>query len=270
MQKHDEQTVSAGLSRRSVIAGTTVVVAGAAVTAAGAQAAENPAPRPYVGPVKLLQLAHPKAGISPQEFDDHWRHPHATLVRDMRGNRKYVQHHRLKSKAFTDSDSTYLAIAEVWQDSLPAADLSHDPQFVNHVQPDEPKFVDPSKHIITMTAEDIVQASRGSVAPDAPFADLYWSDKDANFYVTLNQFVRDRSVDWTTEESLALSRRMGTFRQVVNRSVQPNSQIAIIRQFMWPSLTLFEQAVAVDPAAFESLRAVPSSFLYLAQSERVF
>ena len=91
----------------------------------------------------------------------------------MRGNGKYVQHHRLASTVFKDSDSTYLAVAEVWHDSLPATDLSLDPQFVKFVRPNEPNFVDQSKHIITLASKDVVQSSWGTIAPDAAFADLY-------------------------------------------------------------------------------------------------
>lgn len=260
----------ASISRRHFLAASSTVMLGAATGAVATPLAAVPGKGAHVGPVKLIQLAHPRAGISRQAFDDHWRHPHGTLVHDMRGNRRYIQHHRLETAAFKDSDSTYLAIAEVWHDSLPAADLSKDPHFIKYVQPDEPNFVDQSKHIITLAAEDVVQASRGTIAPDAPFGDLYWSDKDSNVYVTLTQFVRDRSVDWTGEESLALSRRMGTFRQVINRSLVPESEMAIIRQFIWPTQTHFEEAVAADRDAFESLRKTPSSFLYLARSERVF
>lgn len=270
-----EHSPGIGVSRRGLIAAGSMAAIGATAASRGAQAqAQVPARWPeapaYTGPIKRIQLAHPRPGISAQEFDDHWRHPHATLVRDMRGVRKYIQHHRLASEAFKDSDSTYLAIAEVWQDSIAAGDQSQDPHFINYVQPDEPNFVDQSKHIITTTREDIVQANRGMVAPDAPFGDLYWSDKDANIYVTLTQFVRDRSVDWTRDESLELSRRLGAFRQVINRSVEPDSEMAVIRQFLWPHLTLFERAVAADREAFDDLRRTPRSFLYLAQSERVF
>jgi len=221
-------------------------------------------------PVKMLQLAHPRDGISEQEFHDHWRHPHATLVRGIRPIRGYVQHHRVRSDVFADSDSTYLAVAEVWFDSMAAAALDQDPQYVAHVGPDEPSFVDQSKHLITFTVEDVVQAHRGAVDPEASAADLYWSDKDSGTWATLLQFVRDHDVDTTTEESLELSRRLGAFRHVVNRSVVDDSEIAMIREISWPSQFAFEEAVRADGAAFESLRAVPSSFLYLARSERVF
>jgi len=264
------KTREAIISRRNMLTGTAAMLASTATAASPARAQDKKLSTQHTGPVKRLQLAHPRAGITPQEFHDHWRHPHATLVRDMRGNRKYVQHHRISSKAFIDSASTYLAVAEVWQDSVAAADQSYDPQFIKYVQPDEPNFVDPSKHIITLTAEDIVQANRRMVAPDASLADLYWSDKDANIYTTLFQFVRERNIDWSLEESLALSKDLGAFRQIINRSVEANSQMAVIREFSWPSLWSFEQAVSANPRAFESLRQTPSSFLYLAQSERVF
>jgi len=221
-------------------------------------------------PVKMVQLAHPRAGIDRQEFHDHWRHPHATLVRDIRPIRHYVQNHRISSEVFDDSDSTYLGIAECWFDSLESnLQLAGDPQYVAHVGPDEPEFVDQSKHLITLTSEEVVQTNRGDIAPEASAGDLYWSDKDAPTYVTLWQFVRDRSVDWSRQESRELSRKLGAFRHVVNRSVQPDSEIAVVRQLSWPSLTVFERAVDADPGAFASLR-IPSSFLFLTRSERIF
>jgi len=221
--------------------------------------------------VKMIQLAHPRAGISAQEFHDHWRHPHATLVRDIRPIRHYVQNHRLASDVLADSDSAYLGIAECWFDSLAANQgLASDPQYVNHVGPDEPEFVDQSKHLITITTEQVVQVNRGDVAPDASAGDLYWSDKDAPTYVTLWQFVRDRAQHWDRARSLETSRSLGAFRQVINLSVDPASQIAAVRQFYWPSLTVFEQAAKARPAAFAALRDTPDSFLFLSRSERIF
>ncbi len=199
-------------------------------------------------PVKMVELAHPRADISAQEFHDHWRHPHATLVRDIRPIRHYVQNHRIASDLVPETESPYLGIAEVWFDSAASgADLVNDPQYVTHVGPDEPAFVDQSKLVVTLTTEEVVQTNRGQIAPNAPAGDLYWSDKDAPTYTTLWQFVRDRSVDWSSEESLELSRRLGAFRHVVNRSIQPDSEIAIVRRLSWPSLTVFEQACTAYP-----------------------
>lgn len=267
----DTTSHGACVSRRGFLAGAAAMTATVATSLQHASAAELPKNQPqHAGPVKRIQLAHPRPGISMQEFDDHWRHPHSTLVRGMHTNRHYVQHHRLASAVFKDSDSTYRAIAEVWQDSLSAADASKDPQFVNHVEPDEPNFVDQTKHVISIVAEEVVQATRREVDPGASYGDMAWFDRDAGLYITLNQFIRNRSTDWTREESLALARRLGTFRLVINRSIIPNSEMAIIRQFIWPTQTIFERAVQADRAAFESLRAVPSSFLYLARTERIY
>ncbi|MEU3982796.1 EthD domain-containing protein [Streptomyces sp. NPDC026672] len=221
--------------------------------------------------VKMVQLAHPRADIGVQEFHDHWRHPHATLVRDIRPIRHYVQNHRITSDVFTDSDSTYRGIAECWFDSLASNQgLATDPQYVNHVGPDEPEFVDQSKHLITITTEQVIHTNRGDIAPDAPAGDLYWSDKDAPTYIALWQFVRDHSAHWSREESLKVSHSLDAFRQVINRSVDPTSDIAAVRQFYWPSLTAFEHAVTTHPTAFEDLRATPDSFLFLTHAERIF
>jgi len=222
-------------------------------------------------PVKMVELAHPRAGISAQQFHDHWRHPHATLVRGIRPIRHYVQNHRIESDLVPDDDSPYLGIAEVWFDSAASgAALANDPHYVAYVEPDEPAFVDQSKLLITFAIEEIVQTNRGQIAPDAPAGDLYWSDKDAPNYITLWQFVRDRSVNWTREESLAISGQVGAFRHVVNRSIASDSEIAIVRQLSWPSETAFATALAAHPEGFSELRNVPGSFLLLARSERIF
>ncbi len=222
-------------------------------------------------PVKMVELAHPRAGISAQEFHDHWRHPHATLVRGIRPIRHYVQNHRIDGALVPDDESPYLGIAEVWFDSLTSAQaMGADPQYANHVGPDEPAFVDQSKLLITFTTEEVVQTGRGQIAPDASAGDLYCTDKDAPTYVTLWQFSRNRSVDWTREESLALSEQLGAFRHVVNRSTDTDSEIAIVRQLSWPSESAFAQALAAKPEAFAALSEVPDSFLLLTRSERVF
>lgn len=221
-------------------------------------------------PVKMVELAHPRAGISVQEFHDHWRHPHATLVRDIRPIRHYVQNHRIDSALVPDDESPYLGVAEVWFDSATSgAALANDPHYVAHVEPDEPTFVDQSKLLTTFTNEEIVQTGRRQIAPDAPAGDLYWSDKDAPTYVTLWQFVRDHSVDWSREDSLALSEQLAAFRHVVNRSISRDSEISIVRQLSWPSEFAFQQSLTANPKAFVALREVPDSFLLLARSERV-
>jgi uncharacterized protein (TIGR02118 family) len=225
----------------------------------------------YDAPVKMVELVHPRTDISEQEFHDHWRHPHATLVRDVRPVRHYVQNHRIPTSLVPDDESSYLGIVEAWFDSLASGQsLADDPQYVAHVEPDEPAFVEQSKFVVTFTREEVVQANRGTIAPDAPAGDLYWSDKDAPTWVTLWQFVGDRSIDWHRDESLALAKELGTFRHVIHRSVQPDSDIAVVRQMVWPSLTMFEQSLAANPGAFASLRDAPSSFLLLARSERIF
>jgi hypothetical protein len=221
-------------------------------------------------PVKRMQLAHPKADISAQAFSDHWRHPHAGYTREMRAISKYVQHHRLLGSSFKDGDLTHLAIAEVWHDSVEAADLVNDPQFHEYLEPDEPLFCDQSKHIISLVTEDIVQVNRGAVDPGAPHADLQWSAHTANTYISLTQFIKDPIIDWTFEEALKDSESLSSFRQVINRSVEPEPQIAVVRQFLWPNQTIFEQAIEKNPAAFDKLRDTPSAFLFLAKAERVF
>lgn len=209
-------------------------------------------------PVTMVGLVHPKAGIGAQEFHDRWRHPHVEMVRGIRPIRHYVQHHRITSALVPDEEPAYLGVAELWFDSLADGEsLASDPQYREHVEPDERGFVEQSRGVAAFMTEDVVR-THDELPVDAPV------------YVTLWQLVRDRSLDWTREESLALSERLGASRHVVNRSVRPDSPIAIARQFSWPTASAFERTLATAPDAVAALRQVPGSFLLLARSERAF
>ena len=59
------------------------------------------------GQVRLLILTPPKAGFTPQEFQDHWRHPYGTLARGIRLMRRYIQNHRILGAADISGDSPY-------------------------------------------------------------------------------------------------------------------------------------------------------------------
>jgi uncharacterized protein (TIGR02118 family) len=221
--------------------------------------------------MKMIELAHPLDGISRQEFHDHWRHPHGTLVKGIRPIRRYIQNHRIDTDLIPHSESPYLGIAEVWFDSLEVGhNLGNDPQFVKHVGPDEPNFVDQTKLVVTFMTEEVITANRPALDAGANYADSYWTDNDAASYISLTQVIqKGAGPDWNTDEDHTLAERLGAFRHVLNRNVDNTAEVVAARQLYWPSLTVFERAVRNDPAAFDALHNKLGSFLFLARAEPV-
>mgnify|MGYP002074996450 CR=1 FL=1 len=65
-------------------------------------------------PVKMVVTNHPKEGMTPSEFFEHWRHVHGPLVAlhgPAMGYRRYVQHYPVP-----DSELGQIAAERGWQD----------------------------------------------------------------------------------------------------------------------------------------------------------
>ncbi|GAA2234332.1 hypothetical protein GCM10010413_37030 [Promicromonospora sukumoe] len=198
------------------------------------------------GQVKLLILTPPKVGLTPQEFQDHWRHPHGTLSRGIRLMRRYIQNHRILGAADISGDSPYYGIGEVTFDNLQASQsLAQDPEYSRNVQPDEATFVDQEKFEFVAVTENVLPA--GTTAAARPLADRIWSDRDAPSFVTLFEIVRRGTPAPTS--AAAVADQLGAFRAIVNVPVDDGGSVAEIRQYIWPTLTAFQQATDTGDGA---------------------
>ncbi|MCG8588286.1 MAG: EthD family reductase [Proteobacteria bacterium] len=61
--------------------------------------------------VKLVAFFKRRDGITPEQFQHHWRTTHAELVVKQQGLRRYVQNHTLLS-AYAKGEPAYDGVAE--------------------------------------------------------------------------------------------------------------------------------------------------------------
>lgn len=224
--------------------------------------------------IKFFALIGRKEGVSSQEFHDHWRHPHGSMGRLIPSQRSYVQSHHIPSDRFDEGQWEFEGIAESTFDSV--ADglaFGTEPQYLDHVQPDEPSFVDASK-LAWLYVDQEVLTPRARVQDGADYADALWSELDRPFSIKVLQFVKtDGNPDWAGDDDAELGRRIGALRHVRDRLSREahGDDLPYLgaRELWWPTLTAFERGVDADPAAFDELigRAGSATTL-LVQAER--
>lgn len=219
--------------------------------------------------VKLIELIPPRPDIPVQTFHDHWRHPHGTLAMNSRPVRRYLQNHRIDSPMVGPNGTAYEGVAEVWFDSMEAIEgIARDPFIIEHVFPDEERFVDRA-NLVVFTASEEVLATAPKGGPG--LYDDDWSDNNRPLAIKLLQFVStDGTERWDSDDDADLGQRIGALRQVRNRPIGDSRPFLGMRELWWPTLTSFEQGVARDSDAWRRITTRPaSSFLFLAQSERL-
>ena len=198
-----------------------------------------------------------RPGVGRQEFHDHWRHPHGTLGRQIPGLVTYVQAQQVDTATLDEGQREYEAVAISSFDSpRAAAALALEPQYVEHVAPDEESFQDIPKGRFFSTEEEVL-VSRMRAEDAAHPADTAWNELERPSSVQLLQFVhREGRPEWAGDDD-ELGRRIHAFRHARNRpSVAVHGDDAPFlgaRQLWWPTLSGFERGVAAGPAAFREL-----------------
>jgi EthD domain len=224
--------------------------------------------------IKFFALIPRAESVTSQEFHDHWRHPHGSMGRPIASMVSYVQSHHIPSDLFGANQTTYEGIAETEFDTLPdALDFGTEPQYVNHVQPDEPNFVGPGLEWLYSRQEVIVPRRRAQ--DGASYADVMWSPLDRPYSIKMLQFVhRNGNPDWAGDDDAELGNRIGAFRHVrdhiLPETMNDDSTWVGARELWWPTLTAFHTGVAADRAAFDELvsRGGQDALTLLVQSER--
>lgn len=107
--------------------------------------------------IKLIVGVKRKAGMSPEAFREHWCTIHSELVRTNPASkkyiRKYVQCHTLPEE-YANGDPPFDGTAELWFDSLQDKDrFFSDPDYLESVNPDEPRFADMTTTVFFSTSE---------------------------------------------------------------------------------------------------------------------
>lgn len=225
--------------------------------------------------IKFFGLIPRRPDISTEEFHDHYRHPHGTLGRQISTFRHYVQSHQIHSDRLGEGQEVYEAVAEVWFDTVPdAVGLADDPHYIEHVQPDEPNFVDMEKLKWLYTTEEVLISGPDVRSPDAAARGLQGFHLERATSIKLMQFKPSGSApDRSAEDDAALGARLGAIRHVRCRP-QPEIHaddlpaFAEVQELWWPTVWAFEEAAASGGALQELMAIAPGSVTLLAQAER--
>lgn len=211
--------------------------------------------------IRFFSLIARREGVSPQEFHDHWRHPHGTMGRLIPGMRDYVQAHQVPTDLLGPGQDEFEGVAIAAFDSAgEAAGLATEAQYVDHVQPDEPSFQDlsisPSLRFLSTDEEVLVPRAR--IQDGAGYADALWYDLDRSSSIQLLQFVRPGgNPGWAGDDDAELGRRIGALRHTRNRPSREvhgdDPPFLGARQLWWPTLTAFNEGVDQAPDAFRQL-----------------
>ena len=92
--------------------------------------------------LKLVALLKRREGLSPEDFQKHWRTTHADLVRGLPGLRRYVQNHTRLS-GYRRRDPAWDGVAEVWFDDPDALVRAGESEAMKAVRADERSFLEP-------------------------------------------------------------------------------------------------------------------------------
>lgn len=103
--------------------------------------------------IKNLSLAKRKEGMSPDEFQRHWREVHGALARKTPGLRHYIQSPVLLEMYESETQPEYDGIAELWWDSVDAfTEARQTPEWQAAVA-DSPNFL--GKGSVTILVKEV-------------------------------------------------------------------------------------------------------------------
>jgi uncharacterized protein (TIGR02118 family) len=224
--------------------------------------------------IKFFGLIPRRPDISSDEFHDHYRHPHGTLGRQISTFREYVQSHQIHTDRLGDGQEMYEAVAEVWFDTVAdAVGLADHPHYIEHVQPDEPNFVDMDNLKWLYTTEEVLISGPDVHSPDAAARGLQRFHLERATSIKLIHFRETENVDRSAEDDRALGASLGAIRHVrcrpqVEIHADEPPAFSEVQELWWPTVWAFEEATASSDALREFLAIAPSSVTLLAQAER--
>lgn len=220
--------------------------------------------------IQFFALIPKKAGISKQEFHDHWRHPHGTMGRQIPTLRSYVQCHQIETSLLNADQHKFEGIAESTFETLKDAEgFGNEPFYKTYIQPDEPNFVN-GPGLEWLNTEEEVLIPKLTKEEGATYADSLWLHLNLPVSFKILQFIRpDGNPTWAGNSDAELGHKIGAMRHVRNYSIGDKPSYIGVRQLWWPTLSAFEEGVAKDPEAFKHLLGqAGSSLTLLAQAER--
>ena len=223
--------------------------------------------------IKFFGLIPRIEGQPPQEFHDHWRHPHGTLALPIETYRGYVQGHQFAHPALGSASSQFEGFAEVWFDNLEdAAGLATHPQYLRYIKDDELNFVDLPRLKWLTTTEDVVVAEPDGGHGGHP-GDLLWDHRVAHTPIKLEQYLSAPD-PMSREEFRAAAVEAGALRAVRCTGVSADPELepaySSVRELWWATLTAFERATRARPGGLgQLLVSAPDAETALMTAERL-
>jgi uncharacterized protein (TIGR02118 family) len=219
-----------------------------------------------------------RSDLSPQQFHDHWRHPHATMARRIGLLHGYVQNHRLDTPALGPEQTRYDGVVEAWFESDETArSVVEDPIYSGFLAEDELNFIDHGGMQGMLVDEEALPVALGAENGDP---DALWDHAAAPFTIKILQLVQEQGEQpWAGDDDAEIGRRLGALRQVRSRPAgsagdwgDGTADLAFIgvHELWWPTLSAFEQGIAAAPAQWRSFLDRPArAVTLLTQAERV-
>lgn len=196
--------------------------------------------------------------LTPQQFHDHYRHPHGTLGRHISTMRAYVQNHQVHTDLLGEEQTRFEACAEVWFDNVEdAITFPSEPIYVRDLIPDEPLFVDMPNLRFCFAVEEVLMSSP-NLREDISDGDKAWRiDNRPNSFKLVQFIEKDGETPWDQDDDFDLGRRIGALRHVRCRpapELHPDGAFVVgIRELWWPTQTHMEAGAAADPEAWNAL-----------------
>lgn len=225
--------------------------------------------------IKLFGLIPRKKGLTPEQFHDHYRHPHGTMGRNLSTMRAYCQSHHIHSDLLAADQSHFEAVAEIWLDNVSdVASFRQEPTLVKYILDDEPLFIDMDNLKFLAADEEVLTSTPDALDDTLHPADAMWSPFKRPISIKILQFIHtDSNPEWFSAQDQSLGQALGAFRHI---RCHPHEAIHTeappflgAREIWWPTVSAFKQGVANAPEAFKKLITdVPSATTLLAQAER--
>jgi hypothetical protein len=216
--------------------------------------------------VKIFGLIPRLESLAPQEFHDHYRHPHGTMGMRSPAIRRYVQSHQFSTPLLGPEQTRYEAVAETWFDGVAeAVAIAEDPNYVENVAPDEPLFVAMERLAWLFAEEEVILPGPGAGAPAAA------ADLPADFHLTRPVTVKLLHFAAAVEPppdgaALDAARQVRCLPCTAAYGDGDPPAFAAVDELWWPTLTAFEQGVGRDGLA--PLLGRPGSVTLAATAER--
>lgn len=114
--------------------------------------------------IKLIVAVKRNPAMTPEQFHDYWRTQHAQRVKALAASaryiRRYVQAHTLASE-YARGEPSFDGVVELWFDSIADKDAFYaDPDYLEHVAPDESVFADMMHTRFIVTSEEEVSLQK--------------------------------------------------------------------------------------------------------------